>query len=582
MTKISDYRSAYAAGTNTETLLRKVWENIRDDDDEGIFIHKASWEDILAQIAAIPEGAALSGVPYVAKDNIDVLGMPTTAACPEFSYLPETSATVVKLLAEAGAVCFGKTNLDQFATGLVGVRTPYPVPKNPFDENYLPGGSSSGSAVAVAKGLVPFSLGTDTAGSGRVPAAFNELIGLKPTRGFLSTKGVVDACKSLDCVSVFANSCSDADEVLRIAGKFDPEESWSRKAPEKWPRLGGAFRFGMPDPNSLEFHGWDGARDLFESAARRLEVMGGERVPIDLAPFLSAARLLYEGPWVTERFVGIRDFLKAKPEAVHPVTRAIIEGGESSLASDLFSAQYKLADCKRLASQQMAKVDFVLLPTAPRNFTLEEVAAEPVKLNSILGTYTNFMNLLDYAALALPACRFQGKLPWGVTLFAEAGMDRALLEIGAEYEQLAGRDVPELSGEGFDEVRVVVCGAHLRGMALNWQLTGRGGRLVSTGSTAACYRMYLIPAGGGLPDRPALVRLPEGEGVAIEVETWALNSAAFGDFVSGIPAPLGIGKVTMEDGGTLSGFIAEPIAASGARDISSFGGWRAWVERDGD
>ena len=431
------------------------------------------------------------------------------------------------------------------------------------------------TAVAVAKGLVAFSLGTDTAGSGRVPAAFNELIGLKPTLGHISTRGVVDACKTLDCVSVFAQNCADADAVLKIAGKHDLDEAWSRKPPTKWKRILPKFRFGVPRAEELEFFGWEEAAGLFAAAVETFEELGGEAMEIRLEPFLAAAKLLYEGPWVTERYVGIRNFLEAKPDSVFPVTRAIIEGGRHPLASDFFDARYKLAECKRLADIEMAKADFILAPTTPRNFTVKEVEAEPVKLNSALGSYTNFMNLLDYSALALPAGRYQGKLPWGVTIFADAWMDRALLELGGKYERALTRNVPAVSADGFDEIHVVVCGAHLEGMPLNWQLTDRGGRLVSDGKTLPCYRMYLVPAGAGLPERPALIRVDDG--VAIETETWALSTKAFGDFVSKIPSPLGIGKVLMEDGKSLPGFIAEPIAAVGARDISEFGGWRGWV-----
>lgn len=582
MKTIRDYQGAYEGGEGVEEVLRGVWERIRDDEDEAIFISKASWEDVCSQIRAADPKAPLFGVPFVAKDNIDVKGLPTTAACPDFSYDPEESAAVIGLLGEAGAVCFGKTNLDQFATGLVGVRTPYGVPKNGFDEAYLPGGSSCGSAIAVAKGLVAFSLGTDTAGSGRVPAAFNELIGLKPSLGYISTRGVVDACKSLDCVSVFAHSCEDADEVLRVAGKYDGEEAWSRKAPERWARFSGKLRMGVPRREDLQFFGWEGAGDLFDEAVGQFAALGAEVVEVSLEPFLRAAKLLYEGPWVTERYVGIREFFETRPEAIFPVTREITEGGKRPLASDFFEARYKLAECKRLADAELARVDFIITPTTPRNYKVAEVLAEPVKLNSILGTYTNFMNLLDYAALALPAGRYEGRLPWGVTIFAHAGMDRALLELGSRYEEGIGRrEVASFSQEGFDEVAVVVCGAHLEGMALNWQLTERGGTFLAKMKTADCYRMYVVPAGGGMPERPALVRVGEGLGVEIECEVWRLSRGAFGDFTSQIPAPLGMGRVVMEGGVVHCGFIAEPIAMEGARDVSEFGGWRGYVASKG-
>ncbi|MFD2256559.1 allophanate hydrolase [Luteolibacter algae] len=576
MKTLAEFQQAYAAGGDTQEILRRVWETIRDEPDKGIFITKAGWDDILKQLREAPVDGKLFGIPYAVKDNIDVAGMPTTAACPDYSYLPEESATAVKLLQAAGAICFGKTNLDQFATGLVGVRTPYPVPKNAFDEKYLPGGSSCGSAIAVAKELVPFSLGTDTAGSGRVPAAFNELIGLKPTRGFVSTRGVVDACKSLDCISVFANSCADADAVLGVTAKLDCEEAWSRTPPHQWKRFGEGFRFGIPRPKDLQYFGWDDAGKLFEAAKQAFVELGGEAVEVDIQPFLAAARLLYEGPWVAERYVGIKDFLATNPDSVFPVTREIIEKGEFPKASELFEAKYKLAECKRLADREMAGLDFVMLPTVPRNFTLEEVSEEPVKLNSVLGTYTNFMNLLDYSALALPAGRYQQKLPWGVTLFAEPAADRALLELGARYERRIGREVPEISDVNFDAIEIVVCGAHLEGMSLNWQLTERGGRLVSKGRTADCYRMYLIPEGNRLPERPALIRVNE-DGVQIAVEVWSLGIKQFGDFVSKIPAPLGVGKVLLADGREKCGFIAEPRATIGARDLSEFGGWAGYL-----
>ncbi|MEM9079671.1 MAG: allophanate hydrolase [Verrucomicrobiota bacterium] len=573
MKTIGEFREAYEAGREPRNVLKRVWEI----EAEAVFIRKATWAEVEAQIEALPEERGeLWGVPFVVKDNIDVAGWETTAGCPDYAYLPDADAQVVAKLKAAGAICLGKTNLDQFATGLVGVRTPYGVPKNPFDENYLPGGSSCGSAVAVARGMAVFSLGTDTAGSGRVPAAFNELVGLKPTRGYLSTRGVVDACKSLDCVSVFANSCGDADVVLQVAAGWDEEEAWSREVPEKWERIGKSFCFGVPKAEQLDFFGWDSARDLFEEAVKTFEGMGGQAVEVDLEPFLEAARLLYEGPWVTERFVAIEGFLQEKPESIWPVTREIIGGGATPLAADLFKADYRLADCKRRADAVMAGLDFVILPTTPRNFTVAEVEAEPVKLNSCLGTYTNFMNLLDYSALALPAGRYEGKLPWGVTVFGKAGLDRGLLEVGALYEEVIGRGKVSGFGDDWDEILVAVCGAHLGGMPLNWQLTDRGGRFEFEGKTADCYRMHLVPEGGGLPERPALVRVGEGEGAAIELEVWSLSRKAFGEFVAAIPGPLGIGKVLLADGTEVPGFIAEARASEGARDLTEFGGWRGY------
>ncbi len=575
MRTIGDYLGAYEGGADILDVLRGVWEAIDGVDDPGIFIEKADWAFIERQVEGMGAEGCLRGVPFVVKDNIDVERVMTTAGCREFGYMAEESAAVVKLLQGEGAVCFGKTNLDQFATGLVGVRTPYPAPKNVFDPEYLPGGSSSGSAVAVARGLVPFSLGTDTAGSGRVPAAFNGLVGLKPSLGFLSTRGVVDACKSLDCVSVFAHTCGDADLVLRVAARWDEEEAWSRKVPGwgMWERFPREFRFGVPGRGSLDFFGFEEGMGMFEAAIERMEEVGGCAVEIDFEPFLEAARLLYEGPWVTERYVGLREFLEEKGDAVLPVTRGIIEGGKGFAAAGYFEARYRLEECRRLAAREMAKVDFVMSPTVPRNFLVKDVLAEPVKLNSVLGTYTNFMNLLDYAALALPGGRDAKGLPWGVTIFGERGMDRALLEVGARYEGGEG-----IEG-GFDEVEVVVCGAHMSGLGLNWQLTDRGGELVGVRETAALYRMFLVPEGGGLPERPALVRVAGGE--VMECEVWRLKRKEFGDFVAGVPGPLGIGKVELESGEVLCGFIAEAIAMEGAREITEYGGWRKFLEEGG-
>ena len=584
MKTIQDYQEAYASGSNTTELIRQAWVEVQEDEDDSIFITKLSWREIEFQLEKINQLEASSrgslyGVPFVVKDNIDLAGVQTTAGCSSYAYVPVESAPAVSLLLEEGAICLGKTNMDQFATGLVGTRSPYGVAKNIFNKDYLPGGSSSGSAVAVAKGLVPFSLGTDTAGSGRVPAAFNEIIGLKPSRGYVSTRGVVDACKSLDCVSVFANSCRDADEVLRVLAVKDSEEAWSRESPTVWPTFPKQFRIGVPKLSDLEFHGWGRAQDLYVEAIDSFKQLGGEIVEISIEPFLTAAQLLYEGPWVTERYIAIKDFLNSNANDVYPVTRKIIEAGRDPLASELFEAQYRLAECKRQADQIMDSIDLVVLPTTPRNFTLAEVEAEPVKLNSILGTYTNFMNLLDYSALALPAGRYEGRLPWGITIFAKAGMDRALLKLGSAYEQESDRYVESVCELGFDQVQVVVCGAHLDGMTLNHQLTSRGAELIAVTTTSANYEMYVIPPVGSIPERPAMMYSSTGKGDIIEVEVWSMTREAFGEFVALIPAPLGIGKIELIDGREVAGFIAEPRACEGATEITYLGGWRAYQEQ---
>lgn len=532
---------------------------------------------------ADPAALPLFGIPFAIKDNIDLAGIPTTAACPAFAYTPTQSATVVKRLIEAGAVPIGKTNLDQFATGLVGVRSPYGATRNAFDPAYVAGGSSSGSAVAVAKGLASFALGTDTAGSGRVPAAFNNLVGIKPTRGLLSTRGVVPACRTLDCMSVFALDVADARAVVAAAAGFDAQDPFAREA-RPAPPVRDRFRFGVPA--RLEFFGDGEAARLFAGALGALERLGGEAVTIDFTPFRDAARLLYEGPWVAERYAAIQGFLETHLDALHPVTRAIIEPAIGASAVAAFQAQYRLAALRRHADAVLAGLDFVLTPTAGTIYRIDAVQADPIRLNSNLGLYTNFMNLLDLAAVAIPAGFGSQGLPYGVTLFGPAFSDGTLAVYGDRLHRAldlplgaTGRRAdparPAVDGPPAEPLlRVVVCGAHLSGLPLNHQLAERGGRLVTRTRTAPRYRFYALP--GGPPFRPGLIRQAEG-GASVEVEVWEMPAAQFGPFVSAIPAPLGIGTVELEDGSLEKGFICEGYAAEGARDITALGGWRAFL-----
>jgi allophanate hydrolase len=531
-------------------------------------------------IASLP----LYGIPFAIKDNIDVAGVPTTAACPDYAYTPQQHAFVVQRLIDAGAIPVGKTNLDQFATGLVGTRSPYGACRNSFDADYISGGSSAGSAVSVAVGLASFSLGTDTAGSGRVPAAFNNLIGIKPTRGLLSTRGVVPACRSLDCVSIFTLNADDAGRVLEVCGTFDAQDAYARTVPVAVPGLNPRrFRFGVPSSDQLEFFGNDEAAHLFKRAVEHLEALGGERVTIDFEPFLSAARLLYEGPWVSERYLAIESFIEAQPDALHPVTRRIIEPGKQAMALDAFRAQYRLAELRRRSEVVWEDVDLVLTPTAGTIYRIAEVEAEPVTLNSNLGYYTNFMNLLDLSAVAVPAGFQSNGLPFGVTLFAGAFADRALNALADRLHRSAGVAM----GAGAEplpppapvddtvagSVAIAVCGAHLSGLPLNAQLTERGARLLETTRTAPRYRLYALA--GGPPRRPGLVR--DAAGVAIEVEVWAMPREQVGGFLELIPAPLGLGKLELADGRWVNGFICEPCALEGAREVSGWGGWRNWL-----
>ncbi len=567
---LTDIETAYRSGETPVDVVRRIREAIEAWNDPALFIHLPSLEEAEAMaraVEAMPRDLPLWGVPFVVKDNIDVAGMPTTAGCPDYVYHPDQDAAVVRLLREAGAIPIGKVNLDQFATGLVGTRSPHGVPRNSVAPGWLPGGSSSGSASAVAAGLVPFSLGTDTAGSGRVPAAFQELIGWKPTRGLLSIRGVVPACQSLDCVSVFANNNSDAARILEVVSVFDPEDPWSRRVEES--RFRGR-RIGVPA--SLDFAGDPDTPTLFGAAVEKLAALGYEIIHVDFTPFVEAAKLLYEGPRVAERWAAVGEFVAAKPDSVFPVTRTILEKSQAWSASDAYLSQGKLRAFARACEAVWETIDFLLLPTTPCLYTVDEVLAEPFGTNATLGRYTNFMNLLDLCALAVPSGRARGgAVPWGVTLAAPAGHDRALLEVGAE---LGGEILPDPTRSG---VPVVVCGAHLEGLPLHWQLSQRGARLRRRGQTAPVYRMFVIPGGYGLPPRPALIH-DESAGAAIDVEVWELPPRDFGEFVAAIPAPLGIGKVRLDDGSECPGFIAEPRAVtSDSLEITALGGWKAWL-----
>jgi len=570
---IQHLKSRYDEGLTPSKLIVEIYQKIIAWNDPAIFIHLPE-EWILLEIAgvveAMPKDLPLWGIPFVVKDNIDVAGWPTTAACPEFSYIPENDAEVVRMLRAAGAIPIAKGNLDQFATGLVGTRSPHGVPRNAIDAGFLPGGSSSGSASAVAAGLCAFSLGTDTAGSGRVPAAFQELIGWKPTRGLLSNRGLVPACKSLDCISVFANTAGDASRVADVVGVFDPEDPFAREvvAAESFKTN---FRFGVP--KDLDFSDDPDTPGLYQEARKRLQSIGGEEVVIDLTAFTEAAKLLYEGPWVAERWAAVGDFVEKNPDAVFPVTRKILESSKGWDAVATFKAQYKLREFARIADKVWQRVDVILLPTTPRLYTVAANLADPIATNSILGRYTNFMNLLDLSAVAMPAGRARsGRAPWGVTLAAPAGFDRSLLELAGRF---AG-EMNDCESRESGRIPLLVCGAHLEGLALHWQLEDRGAVLRAKTRTAPAYRMYLIPAEGRIPARPALIR-DDQSGSAIEVEVWEMQPAEFGDFVSKIPGPLGIGKVLLEDGSEVPGFIAEPRAANGAEEITRFGSWRAWL-----
>jgi allophanate hydrolase len=579
--------AAYRNGTLTpRTVLDRIREQAQACREENIWIHLLSEAETAPYLEALaqrdPGHLPLYGIPFAIKDNIDLAGIPTTAACAEFAYSPARSAFVVERLIAAGAVPVGKTNLDQFATGLTGTRSPWGAVRNAFDSRYIAGGSSSGSAVAVAKALASFALGTDTAGSGRVPAAFNNLVGIKPTRGLLGTSGVVPACRSLDCVSVFTLDCHDAEVVMAVAGAFDPGDPYAREA-RPGPAVRERFRFGRPREAQLEFFGDAAAATLFRQTVERLSELGGEPVAIDLHPFLEAARLLYQGPWIAERYAAVEAFIETHGEAMLPVTRQIIAAGRSFGAVEAFKGLHRLEGLRRAVDEILRTVDFVVTPTAGTIYTLEAVNRDPVTLNTRLGYYTNFMNLLDCAAVAVPAGFRADGLPFGVTLFAPAFHDAALCGYAARLHYASGLNLgatgrpvpppPDASARD-DLIRLVVCGAHLQGLPLNHQLTARGARLIAATRTASRYRLYALA--GAPPRRPGLVRVAAG-GAAIEVEVWELPLAELGGFVAAIPAPLGIGTVELEDGAWHKGFICEPCALENAVDITAYGGWRAFL-----
>jgi allophanate hydrolase len=582
-------KAAYSRGDFTpRELIGRLTAQAHRQSEYNAWISLLSEAELEPYLCALetqsPQSLPLYGVPFAIKDNIDLAGIPTTAACPDFAYTPTDSAAVISVLIAAGAVPLGKTNLDQFATGLVGTRSPYGEGKNSFNTDYISGGSSAGSAIATALGQVSFALGTDTAGSGRVPAVLNNLVGHKPTKGLLSTRGVVPACRTLDCVSIFALSCDDAATVLDLAARYDAADPYAR--PNAFynrqryfdTSTGGSFRFGVPAV--LDFQGDTETQALFEESVQRLVAQGGEAVNLNFEPFLETARLLYEGPWVSERWLATRDVARA---SMLPVINEIIAGAEGKTAADAFAAQYRLATLKRQCDALLQDLAFVLTPTCPRFYTRAEMAEQPIVNNSALGTYTNFVNLLDYSATAVPVGFTDCGVPWGVTLFGAAFEDVRLLS----YAGLLHRDcglplgatgnTPAPSTDATTaaiekNIEVVVCGAHLQGQPLNWQLTERGGQFVSKTSSSPNYQLYALSDG----KRPAMVR-HDSEGTAIEVEVWSMPHTNFGSFVVGIPAPLGIGKVEMADGRWLSGFICDGFGLAGAENISRYGSWRNWL-----
>ncbi len=608
-------------------VLESLRRKIDDHPDPALWISRVAWDRVLERARALEKsfGEAgggflrypLYGIPFAVKDNIDVEGMDTTAACPAFAYRAKADSAAVARLRDAGAIVIGKTNMDQFATGLVGTRSPYGTVRNPFLSEYIPGGSSSGSAVAVAAGLVSFALGTDTAGSGRVPAGFNNVVGLKPTRGLISARGVVPACRSLDCISVFALTVADASSVLEQCRGADSLDAFSRSAPVERAQTGpataaagrGVFHFGIPEAKHLEFFGDVESEKLFREAVERLRTLGGVSLEIPFAPFAEAARLLYQGPWLAERMAAYGDFLAANPGEVLPVIREVMGRAGALTAVDGFRGYYRLRELRAGIEALFKGMDFLLTPTAPTQYRLSEVAADPVNLNTRLGYYTNFVNLLDLSALAVPAARKENGLPFGVTLIAPAFAEAGLADMGARFHAATGlslgtgsvpvpqaspphsrfvptRDVlpssqqapwqqaPRGLSAAAPLTRLAVAGLHLSGQPLNHQLLDLGASLAGVFRTVPAYRLYALERPGR--KFPGMIRQTQA-GAAVELEVWELALAALGAFLENVKEPLSIGTVELEGGEKVKGFLCEPSGIIGAQEITRYGGWKAYL-----
>lgn len=586
---IAEWQNAYRT---QQISLRETLHSLRKSlsTEDCTWIYILSVDELDTQLSTLESTVnavelPLYGIPYVLKDNIDMASIPTTAACPAFTYLAAQDATVVAQLRAAGAIVLAKTNLDQFATGLVGTRSPFGAVLNPFKAEYVSGGSSSGSATSVARGLVPFSLGTDTAGSGRVPAGFNNIVGLKATKGRFSCKGVVPACRSLDCVSIFALTVDDAEIVAKVLDGFDPAYSYSRKAPAPSTYFSSKPRLGIPA--SPHWFGDNESEAAWQASLNQMTALGVELIPIDFTPMFKLAELLYGGPWVAERYAAIADFMQEHADGMNDVVRSIIEKATKFSAADAYNAEYCRADLTREIQQLMSGIDALLVPTSPQFPTIQQVTIDPIKINSQLGTYTNFVNLADCSALALPAVMRADELPFGITLIAPAWQDAALIKFGKIWQANADlnlgttrRKAPTIISKNItpeNYVRLAVVGAHLTGMPLNTQLIDRKAVFVENTFTANCYRLFALP--NTTPPKPGLMRGEENtQGAEIIVELWDLPLQHFGSFVALIPAPLGIGTLTLHDGREVKGFICEGVAIKEATDITHFGGWRAYIK----
>ena len=587
---ISEWQTAYSKNEIQLNTLKDLVALINPQDNAWISI--ATLEQIEQQIQVLNELGKeaeslekqfpLYGVPFAVKDNIDVAGFVTSAACKALTTVAAEDAETVRLLKQAGAIVIGKTNLDQFATGLVGTRSPFGIVTNTFNSEYISGGSSSGSASVVARGFVPFALGTDTAGSGRVPAAFNNIVGLKPTKGRFSNRGLLPACKSLDCISIFALTVTDADLVANILEAYDPLDSYSRKHPKNVPvHFSSKLKFAIPE--KLNFFGDEQSEKAFQQTIQLLESLNAEITKIDFADFEQLAVQLYQGSWVAERTAAVENLLKTNPDAFDPTVLEIIKNGEKYSAVDAYNAEYLKQDLARKIQQRLADFDALIVPTAPTIYSIEQLEQNPIEYNAHLGTYTNFTNLADLSALALPAGFRADHLPFGITLIAPAWHDAALVYFGKAWQNYLAlklgaldKSQPLSSATSISQhhIRVAVVGAHLTGMPLNFQLTTRDAVHIETTKTSKHYALYAL--NGTIPPKPGLARQEDGQSIIVEL--WDVPTARFGEFVAEIPTPLGMGNVELEDGRWVKGFICEPYGIDDAENISHFGGWRAYIQ----
>jgi allophanate hydrolase len=582
-------QKAYASGVSPVAVIDEIFARLAAINDPCIFIHLRDIDSLRAEAEALgpyDPSKPLWGIPYAAKDNIDVAGIETTAGCPAYAYTPQEDAFVIAKLRAAGALMIGKTNLDQFATGLVGVRTPYGAPLNAVDPKIVPGGSSGGSGVIVGHGIVTFSLGTDTAGSGRVPAALNNIVGLKPSLGALSASGVVPACRTLDTVSIFALTVDDAYAVFAVARGFDPADAYSKPLKhEALTKPVAPMQVGVPDAATIEFFGDDIQKESFDRDVAVLAASGATIRYLDFKPLYAIAQMLYEGAWVAERYTVIDTLLATNPDAIYPVTRKIISHAESMSAADAFKGIYKLAELKRAAEPMLEGLDMLCVPTIPTFYSVADLEADPVTPNSNYGTYTNFVNLLDMCGIAVPTAPRSDGRPGSVTLLAGAGQDAAVAAVARGFEADCLRNMgatahpvqkpAPLPEAASDRIELAVCGAHMTGLPLNWQLKDLGATFVRKAQSSADYKFYALA--GGPPDRPGMVRSEGPDTRAVALEVWSLPKAGFGAFMAGIPSPLGIGTVELSDGAFVKGFICEAIGTKGATDITHLGDWRAYL-----